>query len=450
VQEASDKEDAKILSQAQRTSEVEPGVAVHQIQKQSPKKFSFPKAKKVMLDNGTKLLYYNNPNVPKVDIVLSLKAKHYYDPQGKEGLYNMLCMMLHEGTKNYTADQLAQEFENRGMDLSIHPGTISISCLSEDISKALELLEEIITRATLPKEALEKVRSQIKTMLQSYWDEPTKFVGSLIRREIYKNHPFAKDTMGTLETIESITHEDLLKAYKEYFVPEKAQLVIVGDIQANDIQDLCVVSLSSWTGAALPGPEFPVLPAITCTEINHPINRDQIVLAFAGKSVKRTDDLYDMLLLFDQIFTGGVLGSMSSRLFALREQSGLFYTIGGSLLANVSEEPGMIYLRTIVSKDRLIEAEKAIEATINSASLTIEDQEFEQARDALINSLVEHFESNKQMAYSFLFLERFSLPDDYFDTRAAKLLEVSKDEVAKAVKSFLSAEALIKIRIGRV
>ncbi len=97
------------------------------------------------------------------------------------------------------------------------------------------------------------------------------------------------------------------------------------------------------------------------------INRDQVILRFAGHSIDRKHPDYDKLLLFDQIFGGGVLGSMHSRLFKLREQSGLFYTIGGSLIAGADEQPGMILVQTIVSLDRLSEAEKEKRNTIKNA-----------------------------------------------------------------------------------
>ena len=51
----------------------------------------------------------------------------------------------------------------------------------------------------------------------------------------------------------------------------------------------------------------------------------------------RKDPDYDALALFDQILEGN---SMNSRLFALREQTGLFYTISGSLVINAKEQPG--------------------------------------------------------------------------------------------------------------
>ena len=150
-------------------------------------------------------------------------------------------------------------------------------------------------------------------------------------------------------------------------------------------------------------PVFPALAPIVPHEILYPMNRDQIVLAFSGQSVARNNPHFDALLVFDQIFTGGSLATMSSRLFELRERSGLFYTIGGSLLSNADDQPGMIFIRTIVSQDRLQEAEAAIKKVINTAITSITEEEFQQAKDALAHSLVDNFETNKSIAASFLF-----------------------------------------------
>ncbi|CAM6054155.1 unnamed protein product [Sphagnum tenellum] len=61
------------------------------------------------------------------------------------------------------------------------------------------------------------------------------------------------------------------------------------------------------------------------------MNRDQSVIGIMAPSVARSHPDYNALSLLDVIVTGGSLASPSSRLFQLREESGLFYAIGGSL-----------------------------------------------------------------------------------------------------------------------
>jgi zinc protease len=224
----------------------------------------------------------------------------------------------------------------------------------------------------------------------------------------------------------------------------------VGDLAAHNIHQLLEKYLGSWRATKASEINFPVLNQLSQQVVNYQINRDQVVLGYTGLSISRLDKNYASLLLFDQIFAGGVLGSMSSRLFQLREATGLFYTIGGSLLSHADEQPGMVFIKTIVSNDRLQEAEKAIQDAIKKAPTYIEAHELQEAKDAIINSLVDNFASNKNIASMFLFLNRFNLPDDYFDQRAVELAKINPEEVLAAAQQVLNLDKLVTIRAGRI
>jgi len=154
--------------------------------------------------------------------------------------------------------------------------------------------------------------------------------------------------------------------------------------------------------------------------------------------------------LFDQIFGGGVLNAMGSRLIQLREQSGLFYAIGGSLASGANEQPGKVLVKTLVSLDRLAQAQELIKKTIDESVNSITDEEFLQARLAIANSLVNHFESNAQMAAAFLFLDKYSLPTDYFDKRAQELKKITIAQMQEVVKKVLKSNNMLMVRVGRV
>ena len=166
--------------------------------------------------------------------------------------------------------------------------------------------------------------------------------------------------------------------------------------------------------------------------------------------LKRKSADYDKLLLFDQIFGGGTLGSLHSKLYQLREQSGLFYNISGSLTYHASEEKGLALVKTKVSLDRLAEAEKVIKHTINTATQEVSDEEFKEARDAIVNSVVKLFTANNSIAQVFLFLDRYGFGADYFDKRNERLAKISKKEMIDAVKRVLNTSSMMELKVGRV
>ncbi|HLB40670.1 MAG TPA: hypothetical protein VJJ83_02675, partial [Candidatus Babeliales bacterium] len=110
----------------------------------------------------------------------------------------------------------------------------------------------------------------------------------------------------------------------------------------------------------------------------------------------------------------------------------------------------MLYLMTIVSGDRLAEAELAIKQTIDRAAQQVSEQEYQLAQDSLANSLCSLFETNRQMASAFMLLREYRFAPDYFDQRVRQLAQISKATMQATAQKFLQAERLCTIKVGRV
>lgn len=450
LQEESDAQDLRILSSRERKSPVEQTHFALQVKVEEPKSFIFPKAERVVLPNRATVLFACNNATPKIDLVIDFKAKYYYDPDNLQGLSNFMNRVLLEGTKNYPGHALADEIESRGMSVKAFPGGIAMSMLKDDFEYGLDLLLEILTNATFDVLAVEKVREQILADIKSFWDEPSSFAGQLIKNVIYKGHPYSKDMLGSAETVATITRQNLVDCYQRTISPDDMRMAIVGDLGCYDVEKIVIDKLGNWTGSPVIDIQFPPLPETKAHDINYPINRDQVVLCIAGSSVSRLDHDFDKLYLFDQIFGSGALGSMASRLFQLREQSGLFYTIQGSVTVQSNDQPGMAMVKTIVSRDRLDEAEEVIKHTIDTVPDSIQPVELEEAKRAVFNALINNFETNFGAAKSFIFLERYDFPADYFDKRCSMLGPITVEQVRNAAKKVLLSNRMVTLRIGRV
>ncbi len=448
LQEISDEEDAKILDGRERTLPLEKERYALEIKPKNPKEFHFFKPNKYTLKNGIKVFECNTKKVPKIDIVLSLKTKKYFDPEDKQGLYSFVCSMMVEGTKRYPGHLFAEVMEEYGITFQMEPGFLVMSMLKEDFHKGLELLSEILQQATFDEEAVEKVREHMVSDLTMFWESPSDFAGLLLREKIYEGHPYSKNTEGTFDGISNITQKDLIDFYHNHIVPESARLSIVGDLDGYDVKKDLINYLGKWSGNIdheIPCIALKELKPETLTRV---INRDQVVLLFGAHSIKRTDPDFDALLLFDQIFGAG--GSMNSKLFSLREETGLFYTIYGSLIAGADEEPGMVVIKTIVSLDKLEAAKKAILGAIDNAVDSLTQDELNQAKQILINSRVDNFSTNRSMAATFIAIDRYNLGDDYFDKRVETLEKITLDQVKKAAHKILNKNRMTTLQIGRL
>ncbi len=449
-QERSDAEDA-VFDAVPRETEIEPGAVVHTIVAQPQKDFSFPQPEQFTLANGLRVFYYRTPQLPKIDVVLDFKAKYYYDPEDKQGLSLFLYDMLQEGTQQRSSAAFTAEVERHGMSLNTFPGHVTMNMLSSDAKKGFELLTEMLTLPAFDPVMVEQVRARLMTDVLDFMDNPGQLASQLLREALYQGHPYHKRVVGTLDSMRSITLQDITKAYTDWITPHGARLAVVGDISFDALRDILEATLGRWTGSGLADLEFPQLQSnLQSQNLVHYMNRDQTVLTFGVPSIDRLHQDFDKFLLFDQVFTGGAAGSMSSRLFALRERSGLFYTITGSLLAGSGKQPGIFYVKTVVSNGRLQEAEEQIKAVIDDGARGLTQAELEEAQKNIGNSLVENFANNAQIATTFLSLDQYGLPFDYFNSRVAVLHAVTKEEVQQSVAQLLRSDILTSLRVGRV
>lgn len=449
VQEESDKTDAVILSRKERKSAIEPGKAVHAIEAKKLSSFQAPEPHDFTLPNGLKVLYSSFGVGDKIELILEFESQHPHDPEHLQGLSNFTFALLEEGTKNYTKQKMVLELASRGIQLEVQGGVISMTVMQRDLHFALEILYELVQNALFDAQAIEKIRTQILSEIDDFWDEPNQFIKQLAREHIYKGHGYSKRFLGTKESVSAITREDITQYYRHYVTPH-AKFAVVGDVDEVTLKSYLGETLGKWHTVEKPDFSFPVIATPEKKEIIHPITRDQVVLAFAGLSIDRADERYDALIVFDQFFSGGVTGSMSSRLFQLREQTGLFYTIGGSLVYNAGKQPGMFFLKTIVSQDRLAEAEEAIKRTMLEALSSVGEEEFRAAKDALAYSLVDQFATQKGIAQSFLFVERMELPKDFYSCRIDMIERVDAEQMLKAAREIMDLDKISTIKVGRL
>lgn len=449
VQEESDRTDGVILSRKVRETVIEPGKLAHQIDIKKVAPFAVPQHTTIELENGLNVLHAQTQN-QKVELILEFEPQFFHDPHEKQGLCNFAFALLEEGTKKFDKATLVQELAQRGMHLDVRAGAIAITLLKEDLPFALNLLNELVQHATFADDAIEKVRTQIISEIDDFWDEPNRFIQQIAREHVYQNHPYSTPFLGTKESVHTITRDDLVHYYQQLITPNNARLAVVGAFDENRLQALLNDTFAGWQSATSCSIEYPHLLVPKQKEIIHPITRDQVVLAFTGLSVDRKHEMYDKLLVFDQIFAGGVTGSMSSHLFQLREQTGLFYTIGGSLVFGADQQPGMFFVKTIVSQDRLHEAEKVIKQTMQQSAQQVDVQEFRAAKDALCHALVDQFATQKGIAQSFLHIARLGLPNDYYAQRVGMIEKVQQDEMLKAVQHIMNVDNISTIKVGRL
>src|SRR5690606_26818075 len=97
-----------------------------------------------VLSNGVTVIAKTSRTTPAVTIHAGVHAGTIYDPADIPGLAHFLSKTIDRGTESYTADQLAEELDSRGVSLTVsvnrHVVSLVCTCLVEDLEVVLGVL----------------------------------------------------------------------------------------------------------------------------------------------------------------------------------------------------------------------------------------------------------------------------------------------------------------------
>jgi zinc protease len=142
---------------------------------------------------------------------------------------------------------------------------------------------------------------------------------------------------------------------------------------------------------------------------------------------------------------------LGSRVFQLREQTGLFYTAFGKFGANAGKTPGFDYIGTLVNPDKVKEAESKIIKTINDlASKGVMNDELDSARQMYLKKLIDATATNKAMAKLFSDIQALNLGFDYYDKVLAKIQTITLKEINAIASRYFSLDNMAYVQVGQM
>lgn len=441
--------DGAILAEKERESVIEAPRYANSVSGEKVQKKEFAKPEIYTLSNGLEVLLCKTKAVDTVSCLLQLRADNSYTPDGYEGSLDLVYKMMTEGTKTYPELTLVEQIESHGMDFNVNPGVISCEMLACDTAKGLDFIRSMVQEATFNDSDFARVKEKQKTLITAFWDEPRNIRMQTAKDFLYKGHPYSKCLLGTEQTIQKIDRNYCFDLYKKLVSPFGARLVIVGNFNDKTIKQDVEQAFGSWIVQEVCKIEYPALSKKKSEQFCIEKNRDQVFMAFVGLSVSRLHPDYEALLVYDQILAGTSLPTMDTLLFRLREQTGLFYNAGGSIMLGADEEPGMIYIATMVAPDRVEEACSAFMNIFATSIDSVTDAEFDLAKENIITAFCNRYDTNAGKVATFNFLRKYDLPINYFEQRFESLRNLSKASMVLSVKKLLQSDALSCIKIGK-
>ena len=195
------------------------------------------------LNNGLKLIVQEDHRSPVVVSQVWYRAGSMDEVNGKTGVAHVLEHMMFKGTKKIPAGQFSRLIAAAGGKENAFTGA-DYTCYFQQLEKshlplAFKLEADRMANLNLTKAEFDK---EIKVVMEERrWrtdDNPQSKVSEVYQATAFQAHPYGRPIVGFMNDLEHMTVEDAREWYNNWYAPNNATIVVVGDVKAKEVQKL--------------------------------------------------------------------------------------------------------------------------------------------------------------------------------------------------------------------
>jgi predicted Zn-dependent peptidase len=299
--------------------------------------------------NGLHMVGQLMPSLSSVTFGVQVAAGMHEEPDDQVGLAALLSDMVFQGTEHRDVRQLTEDFEaigaRKGGDAATEYARYVAQVVHNRLDRALELMADVVLHPTIPASEFEQMRSVQLQDIRRRDDEPMRRIYDLARARFYEGTHLGRPALGTRETVEALTPDQLKAFWQARYRPEGALFTIAGRFDWDAAVARVGELFGEWEGAGPAAqPENPN-PVTGVSIEEHEGNQEHISMVFPFPTYGDPD--YYAALVVSEIFGGG----MTARLFReVREKRGLVYSVHSTFAPNGFYGAEFIYAGTTPEK----------------------------------------------------------------------------------------------------
>ena len=205
--------------------------------------FAFAEIQEFKLNNGLKLVVQEDHRSPVVVSQVWYRAGSLDEVNGKTGVAHVLEHMMFKGTKKVPAGQFSRIIALTGGKENAFTAT-DYTCYFQQLEKsnlplAFKLEADRMANLNITDEEFSK---EIKVVMEERrWrteDKPQSRVNEQFQATAYRAHPYSRPVVGFMNDLENMTAADAREWYHNWYAPNNATLVVVGDVKTQDVLKL--------------------------------------------------------------------------------------------------------------------------------------------------------------------------------------------------------------------
>ena len=399
------------------------------------------------LANEIKVYGIEQHELPLIQFSVTLKGGHYLDQLDKAGVAYLVSQLMMEGTKNKTPLELEEAIDMLGarinMSASSNDISISANALVRNYDSVLALVREILLEPRWDEEEFALAKTKLLNSLKRQKASPNTLVRDAFNKLLYgENHIFSIDRQGTIESIESITIDDLKAFYDANFSPTVTSFLIAGDITRDRVMKSLQDLAAQWPAKEVHFPAYSLpqeLPASKIYFVDVP-GAKQSVINIGYLALARTETDFYPATVMNYKLGGSFAGNVN---MVLREEKG--YTYGARTGFRGSEIPGPFIASASVRSSATEESVQIFKDLMEQYRNGITEEELLFTKNALIKSNAREFETLRALISMLSDIAEYNLPFDYVKNEEATVKDMTLERHKELADKYIVPERMFYV-----
>lgn len=401
--------------------------------------------KEVISPKGIRAWLVQDDFVPLISMRFSFKGGAAQEAKDKDGLANLMTGLFDEGAGDLDSETFQQKLDDVGAEMGFNADedsiTGSIRMLADKRDAAVELLALAVNKPRFDPAPIDRIRQQVIAGIKASERDPNTIAGRKFAQALYGDHPYGRQSEGTVASLSAITRDDLVAFHQRNFARDNLIVAVVGSISPDELAPLLDKVFGDLPEKAQLEPVGEAkLGFGQTTRFDYTLPQTSISMVYPG--VRRQDPDFFPAFIMNHILGGG---TFSSRIYnEVREKRGLAYSAGSTLATK--DHMSALIISTATRADRANETLQILKDEVaRMAKDGPTENELVEAKKYLVGSYaVNNLDSSPAVASTLVGLQDQKLGRDYIDKRADLINAVTLDQVkAAALKLLLTDPAVL-------
>ena len=402
------------------------------------------------LANKLKIYGIEHNELPLIQFSITLKGGLLLDDPNKVGVANLMTELMMEGTKNRTPLELEEAIDNLGARINMFTTRESIviraNTLASKFGEVYKLVEEILLEPRWDEKEFDRIKRQTIETINRQRVRPSTVATDVFNKLIYgEDHILSNSTLGTPESVEKITIEDLKNFYASNFSPSVSHLTIVGNISQKKATAAIKSFEKKWDAKEVKFAKYPEPSAVSKSQLYFVdvAKAKQSEIRIGYLSLAYTDDDYYPATVMNYKLGGSFSGFLN---LILREEKG--YTYGARSRFNGSYHRGPFVASSAVKSNTTFESMEIFKDELTKYRKGISEEDLTFTKNALIKSNARRFETLGALMSMLDDIAKYNLSTDYIKQREKIVQDMSRESHKQLAEKYMVPDKMIYLVVG--